>query len=461
MDCVRANNTSLHSYDRETTPFLEQFGESATVFEQAKAPAPKSLTSHVSMFTGMHVEEHNVTNRDWRLQSGETIWEDLATEKGYSTGVFSGNTFLTKLDVGLKSSFDHVYSGPELPFESGLNPAEYIEDGAIQYVDFLVDSIKDRSPFRSFLNGIAKVRSDRDGQQFADAFLEWKNDQKRPWAGVINFMDAHTKYDPPSKSNKWADSDARSLMNEIGNVVWEYQCGHRPASELGQLEDLYDGCIHYVDRQISRLIGELDDAGELDDTLVIITADHGEGFGEKSRVRPETRLVGHGESKIHEVVLHVPLVVKYPGQESSVRVSEPVSLTYLPTLIRSAIENPDSRKEFVSAEPVLATAVGLEDVDEGSGRAGRFCDDLSMYTGYARALYQEDNGPVRKFMSWESNTATLDIHDHSNTQSIAASEVRETIQCEFQEMDARDVARRNDDEIDAVVKQRLEELGYA
>lgn len=457
MDCVRAQNTSLHSYERETTPFLEEFTQSATLFEQARAPSPMSLTSHISMFTSLHVEEHNVISRDYRIEPGLSVWENIADEYNYDTGVFSENIFLTELDVGLKSSFDHVYSGSELPYENGLNPSDYHDGNDFSHLGFLIDSLKDWSLFRSSVNVLSKKWSNLKGRQYIDKFLSWKGAVEGPWAGVINLMDAHTNYEPPKTSDAWSDEGGKSLMSEIDDAVWEFQCGYRPYSELNQLEDLYDGCIHYVDQQISRLVQNLKQANEFENTLIIITADHGEGFGERSRIRPNTKLAGHGESKVHESIIHVPLVVKFPHQSKPIEVEEPVSLTYLPSLISSVIEGKDY-KNFVNKSPVISTAVGLQ--DRGYDRAQIYCNGLDKYTGFSRALYQKNREAIHKYMSWKSEERVVTVSGHSEIP-FKELEVSTTISEALQQLDDRDVAIEVEDDVSEEVYQRLRRLGYA
>lgn len=222
MDCVRAGNTGIHGYGRETSPNMSTLSDQCITFLNAKSPNAKSLTSHVSMFTGLHVEDHGVTSTERRLDPQATIWGELAGEHGYDTGVFSGNTFLTQLDTGLSSSFDHVFSGSELRFESGLDPANYYSEGNLEYKRFAIDSIRDLSTIRSFLNGVTKLRSDRDAHKYASEFLEWRDSVDGPWAAYINFMDAHTKYQPPGEFDEWASDEAARTMAEIDDAVYDH-----------------------------------------------------------------------------------------------------------------------------------------------------------------------------------------------------------------------------------------------
>jgi arylsulfatase len=410
------------------------------------------------MFTGLHVEEHNVTTTKRKLDPQATIWHKLSSEYEYNTGVFSGNTFLTQLDTGLSSSFNYVFSGSEPKFESGIDPVEYHSNGNLEYTKFALDSLKTLSPIRSFLNGLSKLRSDRNARKYADAFLKWKESVDKPWAATINFMDAHTEYKPPNEFNKWATTEASQIREEIDDAVWEFQCEHRPWSDLSDMMDLYDGCIRYVDHEISRIIESLKHTGEYEDTLIIITADHGEGFGEKSRIRPDTRLAGHGESKIHEAVLHVPLLVKFPKQITGSTIEEPVSLTYLPELIKSSLDGTNTIERFVNAGPVLSTAVGLPDTEAESGKAETYCDDLHNHTGYARAVFKDGEYGVNKYMTWRDEERSVQLNGKTDND---LEEPREIVEQSFSDIyDAR-VSHEAHQDIDDEVYDRLEELGYA
>lgn len=135
LDSVRARNTNLHGYSREATPFLESFAQRSTIYEQARAPGVGSPQSHTSMFTGLDVEEHQLTDSSRQLRPGHTIWEALA-ERGYDTGVFSRNTYLTADTIGLSDTFQEVVSAHSTRFPSALAPPRHrfwkgIEDGTV------------------------------------------------------------------------------------------------------------------------------------------------------------------------------------------------------------------------------------------------------------------------------------------------------------------------------------------
>lgn len=121
MDSVRARNTGLHGYRRDTTPFLDSFAEDCIRFSEARSPASWSLPSHTSMFTGINSYAHGHHSRTQTLDSTQTVWHKLENS-GHITGAFSSNAFLTELDVGLRDSFSHVMGPPEVPLGGEVDP---------------------------------------------------------------------------------------------------------------------------------------------------------------------------------------------------------------------------------------------------------------------------------------------------------------------------------------------------
>jgi arylsulfatase A-like enzyme len=336
MDSVRAANTSLHGHEHETTPFLEEFAEEATVYEGARSPGTWSLPSHCSMFTGYHVVEHGLTRARRKLEPGHTVFEELSEAHDYETGVFSENTWITDMDVGLRDAFDTVEGARNLPFPDAVDPSNFVlSEGQGQYLKFLKYCLEREDTAKSIANGIftkvawdyprllpERFKSSTPARVYADLFLDWEADRTGPWAACVNFMDAHLPYLPDREHDRWGGKKLRSLQDEMDDQVWEFNGGQRPWWQRKALEGLYDGTIHQMDAQVDRIVRELRARGELEDTLLVVTSDHGEGFGEPSRIRPNARVAAHGAG-IHEVLCHVPLVVSGPGQSEGA-VADPV-----------------------------------------------------------------------------------------------------------------------------------------
>lgn len=473
LDSVRARNTSVLGHPNETTPFLEDFAEEATVYTQARSPGTWSLPSHISMFTGLHVGEHGITFREHRLAEGLTVWDQLRENHGYETAVFSANPYLTEVPVGLKRTFDTVIGRIDLPYPDAADPREFVrQEGRGQFSEYLKHSLSTDRPLASLANGVYEklerdapglvpdsLRPTSSGRLYVNQFLEWQRRQSGPWAACVNLMDAHHPYEPDPNHNRWGGTKLRELQDDIESLMWEFNGGQRPWWQRKALEALYDGAIHQMDAQLERLVKDLKRRGVLGDTLLVITSDHGEGFGEPGHVRSGARAVGHGNGGIHEVLLHVPLIVSYPGQEAPSRIEELCSLTRLPAVVDEVLEDDWSVDTgFVTADPVLASAYGLNERMRRNAR--RYCDDLYLFDGEARTVYKNVNDTVRKYVTWRSEARTVEVRDAQTSYRLSA-EGADVVERVFAEIKDAGVRIEGDIDVDERVQRRLERLGYA
>lgn len=478
MDSVRAANTSLHGHEHETTPFLEEFAEEATVYEQARSPGTWSLPSHTSIFTGYHVVEHGVTRARHKLEPGHTIFEELAEDHDYATGVFSENTWITDMPVGLKDAFDTVEGARNLPFPDAVDPSNFVlSEGQGHYVEYLKHCLERDDTLKSIANGVFtklawdyprllpdRFQSSTPARVYGDLFLDWEADQDGPWAACVNFMDGHLPYLPDEEYDNWGGKKLRKLQDEMDDQVWEFNGEQRPWWQRKALEGLYDGTIRQMDAEIERVIGVLKQRGVLDDTLIVITSDHGEGFGELSRIRgdrdsprPNARVAAHGAG-IHEVLTHIPLVVQHPEQSDTERVSEAASLTQFSSVVDNAIEG--KINTFVPDGSVVASSYGLEEPMEE--RAKRYTGDFYRFNGDARAVYVGNSDEVTKWLSWRDKRATVQVNGPKSSYKLSNDDtgrVDETFDKLVNlgvRIDSEGIAG-----VDEATKQRLEDLGYA
>jgi arylsulfatase A-like enzyme len=470
LDSVRAANTSLHGHEHETTPFLEEFAEEATVYEQARSPGTWSLPSHTSIFTGYHVVEHGVTRARHELEPEHTIFEELAEGHDYATGVFSENTWITDMPVGLKDAFDTIEGARNLPFPDAVDPSNFVlSEGQGHYVEYLKHCLSREDTLKSLANGVFtklawdyprllpdRFQSSTPAGVYGDLFLDWEAEQSEPWAACVNFMDGHLPYLPDEEYDQWGGTKLRKLQDEMDDQVWEFNGGQRPWWQRKALEGLYDGTIRQMDAELERIVGALRDQGALDDTLLVITSDHGEGFGEPSRIRPGARVAAHGAG-IHEVLTHVPLVVRYPDTESD-RVEETASLTEFPGVVRSALAGDLGTDAFVPDGPVLVSSHGLEEPMEE--RALRYTGDLHRFNGDCRAIYTGGGHDVTKSLSWREKQATIRVHTPTasyKTHDDDESAVDEAFG-QFPDLDIR--LEHESTDIDSATEERLKDLGY-
>ncbi len=473
LDSVRARNVSFGGYANDTTPFCSEFADRATTYTQARSPGAKSLTSHTSIFTGLSVEQHNITSADDRLDSRFSIFERLRSEN-YTTGVFSENTWLTDVNVGLKDGFDTIEGPRNLPFPAAVDPKSFVaEEGRGQYVEYLKKSFTESSSAQSILNGLAtklawdypwllpdSLQVSTAADIYADLFLDWERKQSGPWAACINFMDAHIPYEPDEEFDRWGGSDAREIQDGLRDLKWVFLGGQEPWWKRRALEGLYDGAIAQMDAQLRRIVNTLDERGVLDDTFVVITSDHGEGFGEYSDIR-STRVAEHGVA-IDDAITHVPLLVKYPGQTESETVTEPATLTRFPEATRAVVEDEAGPEIFVPEGPVVVSAVGLNGALKT--RAADYIDDLKPFTATARAVVTLEDGRIFKDITWRNQSRRMEVIDSQTSYTVGAppKSVHSKIKESFDDMENLDVRTKGSGVEGAsdATRKRLKDLGY-
>lgn len=463
LDSVRARNTSLHGYERDTTPFLTELGREATVYEQARAPGIHSVASHASIFTGLHVEEHRLTEHEAQLSPGHTIWEELRADHEYETGLFTPNVIVTE-SSNLADAFEMVV-GPrrrtEPPFPDALNPATAAGETPTKFVREALDHPR---PLRSIANGVhAKIDpvnshapESEAADVYADRFLDWQSERDGPWAACINFMDAHYPYQPDSEYDEWGGERLQRLHNDISGPLADEFLSERPRWQLRALSNLYDGCIRRLDAELEALVERLKERGCFDDTLLVVTSDHGEAFGEQSEVDPETPLVDHSWG-IHEVLTHVPLVVKYPGQRDGAVVEEPATLTNLPDAVRASVSETWDGTALVPTGNVVTSTYRLP---ESSDVLPEDCNRQSRFFGPWRAVYDNVDGTVRKYASRGDDSVTVEVRD-AQTSYRLSEDGADRVEQAFSEFQPAGVSREvTDDPVDESVEKKLEDLGY-
>ena len=315
LDTVRAKNLSLYGYERETTPQLDEFANTGVVFNHAISTSPWTLPSHSSMFTGRFPHE---VSSDWLVPldgSYPTLAEVLG-EHGYRTGGFVANLLYCTAETGLSRGFSRYEEYP-------------VSFRMVLLSSFLTRMIADQ--IRN-LTGDPQDLVRKSAEQVNREFLAWLSDgEGRPFFAFLNYFDAHAPYLPPQPYATLFGSGEGRTHNIVGRRFWG------PEKIQGEV-DAYDGMLTYLDVQLDRLLTELKNRKILDNTLVIITSDHGELFGEHG-------LFDHGNS-LYRPLLEVPLLISFPTKvPGGLRVEEPISLRDLPATVMKIIGQ-ENHEEF-------------------------------------------------------------------------------------------------------------------
>ncbi len=284
-DTVRAHNTSVYGYERKTTPVLDSLATSGIVFERAFATSPWSLPSHASIFTGRYPNELTVGHRMPLDGSSKTLAE-FFTAKGYATAGLTGNLFYGSADYGIARGFAMYDSRPAITWRTVAHTVRATRSGFSAVRRAAGDH-----------RALLRRRAEHVNASFVD-WLDARGD--RPFFAALNYFDAHEPYAPPAPfDTAFAPRGARYWADETLQQA--------PLDTLRQLRDVYDGAIRYNDHALGALVELLRARALLDNTILVITADHGEEFGERG-----STFIGHNRS-LNLVSLHVPLVIVPPA----------------------------------------------------------------------------------------------------------------------------------------------------
>ena len=352
LDTHRADRLGAFGYPRATSPNIDRFAAGASVFEQAVSPGQWTIPAHASMFTGEFPTTHMVVQSASALDPRfQTIAERLKRE-GYSTVGFCNNPLVGVLNNGLRRGFDRFYNYggaiPTLPqqkvtgFRSVLQQLWNRYTQLLRKISYPVQNWIAQSDrfFQLVLNPFivplwarfAHFKGDT-GASLRDAeayVIQHGGPGKKPQFVFINLMGTHLPYSPPPEYvEKFApivrqDRNAREFVRSYNTqaVRWFIPMAEPfTETEYTALSQMYDAEVAYQDAQLESLLRTLDEPYHRENTLVVITGDHGEMLGEH-------QIMGHGLG-VYEELIRVPLILRYPGQESGNRIAERVSTTFL------------------------------------------------------------------------------------------------------------------------------------
>ncbi len=323
MDAVRAGHLSCYGYRRPTTPFLESLAERGVLCERAFAPAPWTPPSHASLFTGNYPSRHGVdVGENLRLDDVNTTLAEVLAARGYRTFAVLPDGHLS-VHRGFHQGFQETVELFRLPL-------------------FKADRVHLAALARNFLFGRDKRSSLANG--LVKRWLRRHAGREAPFFVFLNHKTAHNRYQPPQPYRRRFEirpgpgQDPAKLDRFSKGGGYPYMAGRLPMSETDfeVVKSWYDGAIACIDARIADLVDELRRLGLYDNTLIVVTADHGENFGEHG--------LAYHVFGLYDSLIRVPLIFHFPAAVSGPRrLPRLVSLTdVMPTVLALAgIEAPE------------------------------------------------------------------------------------------------------------------------
>jgi len=345
MDTVRGDHTSLLGYHRDTTPQLRGLAANATSFQNAFAVSDMTLSTHASMFTGLYPRQHGAycagveSDRGRPLRESFDTLAELLSRSGYSTMAAAANSIYLRSEWGLDQGFQYF----DLPDPLLVK----------QYTVGIRDLI--RGALRRFID----VRDYEAQFQSADLInrdalnlLTAAETKKSSFFLFVNYMDAHEPYMAKAPfDHRFGTADSAWTSENYMFVKLDFRLKNMkvPKRTVDLLTTLYDNSIAYEDDQIGSLIRTLKERNLYDNSLIIVTADHGEGLG-------SSRVLSHPGS-VYQAHVGIPLIVKYPHQQEGAVMEQAVSqIDLLPTILAAAGVKPPANLPGVDLHQIDQTA---------------------------------------------------------------------------------------------------------
>jgi arylsulfatase A-like enzyme len=316
IDSLRADHVGAYGYPKPTTPTIDRLAAGGLVFDHAFSSTSWTLPAHTALFTGMDDITHTVTDDSKRLPHSIPVLPEILRGSGYQTvGFFSG-----------------PYLDPGFGFGRGFDEYHNCTSYARPAAGDVPDAQALRASHRDVTNPIL----------LENIRARIEQGLRQPFFLFIHFWDVHYDYIPPERDWRLFDPDYTGTFT---GQHFERNRRFRPGmdeADFRHVVALYDGEIHYTDDTLGRVLDDLKRHGLLDDTLVVVTADHGDEFLEHGGK-------GHGHTLFDEVV-HIPLIFWQPGRLAPGRDRRLASITDVaPTIL-----------DRVGIEPALkATGVSL------------------------------------------------------------------------------------------------------
>jgi arylsulfatase A-like enzyme len=476
MDTARARETIRSERRDAELPALDRLAEDGTEYTRAFASAPWTLPSHASLFTGTYSSKHGAHAGHKHLDDDLPTLAEAFRANGYETVAVSNNTWISE-EFGFARGFDTVYKTWQyVQTDTDLGEIARTKRG-MEMVRALAARLVDGNPAVNVANAIYgqffRKRNDDGARRTNNWVGNWLADRTRndPFFLFVNYLEPHLEYRPPKALAErfLPDGVAYEEAMDVPQDAWGYIAGDVSLTdrELEILRALYRAEITYLDKRIGELREHLETANEFEDTVFVVTSDHGENIGDHG-------MMDH-QYCLYDTLLHVPLIV-HGGEFDDGQVDDLVQLTDLaPTLLDAAgIDAPEMREEFqgqsfypaVETEPrnhtISEYMAPQPSMDALREQVGPLSDDVTRLDRSLRAIRTDEeklirgSDSTREFYEMGNDpNESRNIMEENPERMEALEMVLENWLDSFEHTDASGSVSMS-----ASTEARLEDLGY-
>lgn len=377
------------------TPTLDALAASGTRFTRVFANQPQTNPNHATILTGLspakhHVRAHMVDLLDPSIPTIATVLQN----QGYNTAAFYSWTSLEPAFCGFQRGFkvyqENTVNRPTiLQQQQGQEAAAFYRRASehLALGELAESVLQRREEVQTEIDGRADVTT--------DAVLKWleaNNQSDKPWFMWIHYFDPHYPYSPPAPYDTQYDPNYRGPVDgSLTSISKFISKEYNSPADLNHLKSLYKGEVSFTDSQLNRLFSWLDENQVRQNTVLAVTGDHGEAFGEFGQWE-------HGLD-VHTAAVRVPLILSYPGVVPAKRVVESNvgSMDIMPTLLDLAkiplpdgVEGTSVRPLFNAEDPNRTTYSQVANDTQMSITQGQWMLIRNMVTGQ-KELYDIHN----------------------------------------------------------------------
>lgn len=322
VDTLRADHLGCYGYSRPTSPFIDQLAANGVLFEQAISSSSWTLPSHATMLTGLYPSTHRAVDASSTITPSAVTAAELLRKEGFATGAVVTSWFVSA-NYGFNRGFDWFQDLDKTTYEKAGKTVD-----APEVVALAEEWLESNAGERFFL--------------------------------FLHLYDTHYTYIPPPPYQELFATDYKGPRRKYRSYKF-YKKNPLRAERIAYEMSQYDGEIRFVDDQLRRFHRILERLDLLENTLVVVTSDHGEEFGERGSW-------GHGHTLFEEQV-RVPLIFSGAGVAGARSIAQQVGhVDLLPTILAMAGISPPEGLHGRSLAPLLR---GVDAKSTLSGNPGR------------------------------------------------------------------------------------------
>lgn len=439
IEALRPDHLSLFGYARPTTPFLEKFSERATVFSQCISPAVRTWQAFTSILTGLYPQRHGV-----RFIGDKPLASEIPTLGSIlHTAGWHGWADTDDLhNAGLARGFDYF---DNQPVGKTARWRQRLARGS------------QRAPTRSFF--------EHDQKRTADTLAWIQKHPDTPTFALLRYFTTHWPYQPPQNFVELYEAcqGRAHVFNDFNDRRYFLMGQASSPLDYAHAVTHYDAAIRFVDGELERLVTGLTEQHVLDETLLVVMGDHGEGLGDHGI------WFDHGD-ELYDEAVRVPLLLFGPDIPRGKAIDTQVqSIDILPTVLEHVGLSVPDKLDGTSLSGLMQHGAG--------GRAYTFAESerdyhnvpwryMSGTEGYLRMartrewkLIYTPRHLEHKFELYNLTDDPRERHDCFATQPETAQTLLQALRA-WMEGKAPETSSAEENELDAQVVERLKALGY-